>query len=81
MARNRYEESAYYAAFSKRLRAMAAAKKMSGMDLARATCIFYGTIYMYLKGERLPRADNLAKLCTVLDVDANALLGIRRGDV
>lgn len=46
-------------------------------ELSRVTKIPYNTVYNILAGRYAVSLYNLAKICTVLHLDANKLLGIR----
>ena len=51
--------------------------KQSGMtqtDIAKRVGVIQQTIACYLSGKALPALDTFAKLCAVLDLDANEIL-------
>ncbi|MDE7380316.1 MAG: helix-turn-helix domain-containing protein [Clostridia bacterium] len=51
--------------------------KQSGLtqtELAKKIGVHYSAIGQYLSGRSMPALDTLAKLCAVLDLDANEIL-------
>lgn len=50
--------------------------RLSQRDLADRAGITYTSLSRYIKGERIPNSEILAKIATALHVDANILLGI-----
>lgn len=66
--------------FAKQLRVVMAEQDIKGSELAEMTGIPNSLIYQYRRGEVTPKTFNLVKICRVLNVDANKLLGIRRDD-
>ena len=50
----------------------------SQSELARLLGIKHQTVNDYCRGKALPALDTLAKLCIILDEDANYILGIDR---
>ena len=66
--------------FAHRLRVAIAVADMTPNALSEMTGINNTSIYDYVHGEHTPTAYRLAQICTALNVDANKLLGIRRGD-
>lgn len=50
----------------------------SQSEIARKLGIRQQTVNDYCRMKSLPALDTLAKLCTILDVDANYILGIEK---
>ncbi len=48
--------------------------KLSYVEIARKINVRPTQITSYIKGRKLPALDTLAKLCAVLEVDANTIL-------
>ena len=65
----------YAKAFSKRLRLAVDDSGLSGKEIAAMANIGRPAVSQYLNGRAIPSAFVLAKLCVVLGVDANVLLG------
>jgi transcriptional regulator with XRE-family HTH domain len=58
---------------------MAEAIKQSGLtqtELAKRLGVRHQQISCYLKGQKMPALDTFAKLCAVVDADANEILCI-----
>lgn len=70
----------YKRQFATRLRVAMAAADVNGSELARRAGLHNTLVYNYVHAKTLPVADALARMCVVLKVDANDLLGIRRTD-
>lgn len=66
----------YKKQFARRLRVALAARNKTGNWLGKTIGITSTSIYNYLNGNTLPRADTLALICRTLKVDANELLGV-----
>ena len=66
--------------FAHRLRVAIAVADMTPNALSEMTGINNTSIYDWIHGEHTPNAHRLAQICVALNVDANKLLGIRRGD-
>ena len=60
---------------------LACAIQNSGLkqkDIATRLDVSQQTISHYMKGDKMPSLDTFAKLCAVLDLDANDILCIER---
>lgn len=58
--------------------------KQSGLtqtELAKRIGVIQPSVNQYLSGRALPALDTFAKLCYVLDLDANEILGIKSDNV
>lgn len=62
----------------RKLRMALAATDMNMKELSKAAAIPYGTVYNILNRKCAPSAFALSKICCVLGIDANELLGVRR---
>lgn len=68
----------YNAALGRKLRKAAGLRGVSHRALAAETGIPERTLRDILSGSHSATAFNIARLCSVLDLDANAVLGVRR---
>ena len=68
----------YNRALGSKLRKAVKLRGVSLRSLSRATAIPERTLQDVLCGRHAATAANVAKLCAALDVDANAILGVRR---
>lgn len=68
----------YRRGFAKRLRYAMQKRGVGAYVLAGQMDVNPTTVYDYLNGDAVPKADSLADMCEALDVDANELLGVRR---
>ena len=64
--------------FAKRLRVAMAARNIRIGKLAEETGVSARCMYSYYEGRSLPGAWAVARICAVLGIDANELLGVRR---
>lgn len=53
------------------------AKKVTQEEVGETIEVGQGLVHLWLKGERLPRGDDLARICQFLRVSADWLLGVR----
>lgn len=67
----------YVEAFASRLNQAVDASGMSVGAIAERADLPGNTVYKYLRGDSIPTAFTLAKLCAAMRVDANRLLGVR----
>lgn len=63
----------------KRLRECIAASGIPQKDIAKRVSVSPQTVSKYMKKDIFPALDTLAKLCVVLDVSADYLLGTECG--
>lgn len=71
---------AYRIEFARRLRMIVAAHDLKPPSVARMVGVCNATMYDWMHGFSLPNAYAVAKIAKALGVDANELLGIRRGN-
>lgn len=78
---NYYTEIKYMITMEQIKQHIAEAIKHSGMtqtELAKKLDVKQQQISCYIKGQKAPSLDTLAKLCAVLDVDANEILCVNK---
>lgn len=71
-------ERAYTQAFGRRLRKAIYDSGMTYVQLDRLTGISEGTIRDAVHGRHAMKLWNVARICAVLGIDANDLMGVRR---
>lgn len=64
--------------FTRRLQEAIWQSGLSNRELARRAHISRGLLYAYLNGQSTPTGENLMRLCEVLKVSADWLLGIKK---
>lgn len=62
--------------FKDRLQKCMTYRQISQVELSRRTEISRSSICLYLKGERIPKTDQIGRLAMVLDVSPTYLLGL-----
>ena len=72
------ERERFDRAVTRRLRMVLASREISVTELANAIGVSRNTLYMNLEHKTSPSLYTVAKICAVLELDANKLLGIRR---
>lgn len=68
----------YAHSFSKRLRVLMIQKELKARDLSKLMNVSLESAYKWINGSSLPNVYNAAKLCRVLEVDANEFIGVKR---
>lgn len=64
--------------FSKRLQGAIWKSGLSNREIAKRAHISRGLLYAYLNGQSTPTGENLMRLCDVLKVSSDWLLGLKK---